>query len=59
METELLPLNVEWEGIPADTKTFTNQVFEEDLFSLGELQSASSGPTHAEEEEDDFDDEEE
>jgi hypothetical protein len=41
IETELLSLPVSWEGVPSDTKEFSNQVFEDDLFTLGELQSAS------------------
>lgn len=57
VETELLALDVGWEGIPSDTKPFSNQVFEEDLFTFGELQSAT-GP-HDEEDEDEFDDEKE
>ena len=58
VETELLSVKVSWEGIPTDTKSFTNQVFEEDLFTLGELQSATGGSTQDEEDNDDFHDEE-
>lgn len=56
VETELLALDVSWEGIPSDTKTFSNQVFEEDLFSFGELQFATGGLIDDEEDEDEFDD---
>jgi hypothetical protein len=58
VETELLALDVTWEGIPSDTKSFSNQVFEEDLFTLGELHSATGDTTDDEEEEDECDDEE-
>jgi hypothetical protein len=58
IETELLSLKVEWEGIPADTKTFTNQIFEEDLFTLGELQSVTANSNEDQEDEDEYDDEE-
>lgn len=58
VETELLSLPISWEGIPADTKSFTNQVFEEDLFTFGELRSVTENFTRDEEDEDDFDDEE-
>lgn len=54
IDTELLPLEVSWEGIPADTKAFSNQVFEDDLFSFGELCSASGGP-HSEDDDDELD----
>jgi hypothetical protein len=57
VETELLSLEIAWEGIPLDTKAFSNQVFEEDLFTLGELHSASGDPSDDEENEDDFEDE--
>ena len=40
IETNLLPVEVKWEGIPEDIKAFSNQVYEDDLFSFGELQSA-------------------
>jgi hypothetical protein len=56
VETELLSLQVRWEGIPSDTKQFSNQVFEDDLFTLGELQLAS-GRSRADEEEEDLEDE--
>lgn len=58
IETQLLSLEVEWEGIPADTKAFTNQVFEDDLFTLGELQQATSSLEPEEIEEDDFEEDE-
>ena len=56
IESELISLHVHWEGIPLDTKQFSNQVFEEDLFTFGELQLAS-GPR--DDEEDQFLDNEE
>jgi len=59
IKTELLALEVEWEGIPDDIKAFSNQVFEEDLFTLGELQFATGKLTDDEEDEDDFADEKE
>ncbi len=57
IETELLPIEVEWEGIPADTKNFSNQIYEDDLFSFGELQSASGNTDEELEYFDDDDDE--
>lgn len=59
VDTELLALDVSWEGVPSDTKPFSNQVFEEDLFTFGELQSATGELPDDEEDEDDFDDEQE
>lgn len=59
VETQLLSLDVEWEGIPADAKAFTNQVFDEDLFTFGELQQASSGQDDEEEETDEEDSDDE
>jgi hypothetical protein len=56
IETELLSLQVSWEGIPSDSKEFSNQVFEDDLFTLGELQSASGG-SEDDQDDDEFDDE--
>ncbi len=56
VETELLSLQVRWEGIPSDTKQFSNQVFEDDLFTLGELQLAS-GRCGGDEEGEDLEDE--
>jgi hypothetical protein len=55
IETELLSMEVAWEGIPSDTKSFTNQVFEEDLFTLGELQSATGATRDDDDDEGDFD----
>jgi len=57
VETELLALQVSWEGVPDDTKAFSNQVFEEDLFTFGELRSATGNMNDDGESEDDFDDE--
>jgi hypothetical protein len=57
VETELLSLRVRWEGIPADTKQFSNQVFEDDLFTLGELQVASGRWRGEEGDEDEIEDE--
>ena len=56
VETELLSLQVRWEGIPSDTKQFSNLVFEDDLFTLGELQMAS-GRGRGDDDEDDIEDE--
>ncbi len=36
IETELVPIDIAWVGIPEDIKAFTNQIFEEDLFSFAE-----------------------
>ena len=40
---ELVTFDVHWAGIPGDTKPFNNQVYDEDLFSLFELDTATSG----------------
>ena len=58
VDTELIPIQVNWTGIPADSKSFSNQVFEDDLFSFGELQSAT-GEVSDENEADYYDDENE
>lgn len=48
VDTELIPIQVNWTGIPTDSKSFSNQVFEDDLFSFGELQSATGDDNEAE-----------
>lgn len=43
VDAQLLSFNMRWAGIPGDDKPFTNQVPEEDLFSLMDLEEAASG----------------
>jgi hypothetical protein len=52
IETTLLTFEVDWPGIPGDTKPFTNQTYDQDLFSKAEYEEALSGD-HLEWEEDD------
>lgn len=49
--TTMLAFEVEWPGIPGDTKPFTNQTYDQDLFSKAEYEEALSGD-HLEWEED-------
>ena len=39
----MLAFNVEWPGIPGDTKSFTNQTYDQDLFSRLEYDEALAG----------------
>jgi hypothetical protein len=39
----MLPFNVEWLGIPGDAKAFTNQTYDQDLFSRLEYDEALAG----------------
>jgi hypothetical protein len=43
VETQFLPFDVNWPGIPGDDKPFKNQVYEDDLFSLSDLSNATDG----------------
>lgn len=43
IDTRLLSFDVEWPGIPGDTKSFTNQTYDEDLFSRLEYDEALAG----------------
>lgn len=54
VESDLVSLEVTWPGIAEDSKTFTNQRFEDDLFSFGDLMQATGQV-----EEDEVDEEEE
>ena len=40
---ELIPFDVEWIGIAGDDKPFKNELYEEDLFTLGEWNDSISG----------------
>lgn len=56
VETELVSLDVAWAGIVEDVKSFTNQRFEDDLFSFGDLMQATGDAEEDEEADDDDDD---
>lgn len=43
IDTRMLTFNVEWPGIPGDTKSFTNQTYDGDLFSSLEYDEALAG----------------
>lgn len=43
IDTTLLSFDVQWPGIPGDTKSFTNQTYDEDLFSRLEYDEALAG----------------
>lgn len=43
VETRLLRVEVNWPGVPGDDKAFENQTYEEDLFTLSDLEEATSG----------------
>ena len=43
VETQFLPFDVSWPGIPGDDKPFRNRVYENDLFSLSDLSNATDG----------------
>ncbi len=43
IDTRLLSFNVDWPGIPGDTKSFTNQTYDQDLFSRLEYDEALAG----------------
>lgn len=43
IDTRLLSFDVDWPGIPGDTKAFTNQTYDEDLFSRLEYDEALAG----------------
>src|SRR6266508_3626759 len=43
IEAKLLEFNVRWPGISGDDKPFTNQVAQEDLFSLADWNEALGG----------------
>jgi hypothetical protein len=43
IEARLLTVDVRWPGIPGDDRPFENQVYEEDLFTLADLEEATSG----------------
>ena len=39
----MLAFDVEWPGIPGDTKSFTNQTYDQDLFSQLAYEEALAG----------------
>jgi hypothetical protein len=43
VEARLLTVYVRWPGIPGDEKPFENQRYEEDLFTLADLEEATAG----------------
>ncbi len=43
IEAKLLTVDVRWPGIPGDDRPFENQLYEEDLFTLADLEEATSG----------------
>lgn len=43
IDTQFLPFDIRWSGIPGDDKPFKNQVYENDLFSLYDLAQATEG----------------
>jgi hypothetical protein len=43
IDTRLMSFDVDWPGIPGDTKAFTNQTYDEDLFSSLEYDEALAG----------------
>lgn len=43
IDTKMLAFNIEWPGIPGDTKAFTNQTYNDDLFSRLEYDEALAG----------------
>ena len=43
VEARLLTVGVRWPGIPGDDRPFENQLYEEDLFTIAELEAATTG----------------
>lgn len=43
IDTRMLAFDVKWPGIPGDTKAFTNQTYDQDLFSRLEYDEALTG----------------
>lgn len=43
IDTEMLPFEVDWPGIPGDSKPFTNTTYDMDLFSRSEYDDALAG----------------
>lgn len=43
IDTRMLAFDVQWPGIPGDAKTFTNQTYDQDLFSRLEYDEALEG----------------
>jgi hypothetical protein len=43
IDTRLLAFDVEWPGIPGDSKAFTNQTYDQDLFSQSKFDEALAG----------------
>ena len=43
IDTQMLAFDIEWPGIPGDTKAFANQTYDKDLFSRLEYDTALAG----------------
>jgi len=43
IDIQLVTFDVDWLGIPGDDKPFKNEVYEEDLFTIGEWSESLSG----------------
>ncbi len=43
ISSEFLPFTMKWPGIPGDENPFLNELYEDDLFTLGDLQNAVGG----------------
>lgn len=43
IDSRFLSFDIEWPGVPGDEKLFTNQTYEEDLFTKAEFSNAISG----------------
>ena len=43
IDTRMLAFDVEWPGIPGDTKAFANQTYDQDLFSHSKYEEALAG----------------
>lgn len=57
IESDMLSTEVRWPGVSDDTKPFTNVEFGDDLFSLGELMSATGENNQDWDEDDTYEDE--
>lgn len=54
IDTRMLAFDVLWRGIPGDSKPFTNQTYDQDLFSKAEYQEALAGDRPEWEDDDDI-----
>lgn len=57
VDSQLLTFDMEWPGVPDDEKSFKNQTYQDDLFTLADLYSALEGRPLVDEE-DELDDDE-